>query len=98
MPACAPRRQNIVEAFVSDSSLLSGAQDALKGLPDLERILKAIQKSAGTLQDVVALYTFTARLAPLCNALAQADETRAEGKAGAEILNTDFIKPFIERY
>jgi DNA mismatch repair ATPase MutS len=68
------RRHDIVEAFCEDSVLRSTLQeDFLKGIPDLDRIIRKFQRLKASLKDCVMLYQFTTRLEQLQKALDEYD-------------------------
>lgn len=68
------RRHDIVEAFSEDSVLRSTLQeDFLKGIPDLDRIIRKFQRLRASLKDCVMLYQFTTRLEQLQKALEDYD-------------------------
>jgi DNA mismatch repair protein MSH2 len=57
------RRHDIVEIFTSDTTMLSEIRGSgLRGISDIERITKKIQRGKANLQDCVLMYAFTQKL------------------------------------
>lgn len=87
------KRHDIVEAFVSDASLradLAGLH--LRGLPDIERLTRKLERRAATLQDLCQLYRASSRL-PLIEAA-----LRAHTGPHAEALVERFAAPLAEAH
>ncbi|KAF1984487.1 DNA mismatch repair protein MSH2 [Aulographum hederae CBS 113979] len=64
------KRQQLVEAFVQDSILLSEMQERhLKNIPDLYRLAKKFQRKAANLEDVVRAYQVSIRLPQILGTL-----------------------------
>lgn len=57
------RRHDIVEAFTTDTTMLSEIRGTgLRGIGDIERITKKIQRRKSTIQDLVLLYHFIEKI------------------------------------
>lgn len=68
------KRQDVVEAFVSDASLRSDLAGLhLRGLPDIDRLARKLERRAATLQDLCQLYRASSRL-PLIEAALRAHQ------------------------
>lgn len=64
------RRQQLVEAFVSDTELRQTMQEEhLKSIPDLYRLAKKFQRKVASLEDVVRAYQVSIRLPSMLGTL-----------------------------
>jgi len=76
-------RHDVVEALTVDGGLRSALRDGLlRGLPDLERLARKLERRTASLADLCSLYSAASRLGPLCAALRSYDA--AGGPAGAD--------------
>lgn len=83
------RRLDCVEIFVSDIHMLSELRaKGLRGIADLERLTKKLQRGKGSLQDCVAIYHFANKVPLILSILG--------GYCGdklVDILNEEYIQP-----
>ncbi|KAJ3325179.1 MutS-like protein [Boothiomyces sp. JEL0866] len=85
------KRQDFVEAFVTDSSLRQDLHsDILKKFPDLHRLGKKFQRGKALLQDVLRVYQVVLVLPVLIGAL-----KNYEGEYN-DLINEEFVKKFAE--
>jgi len=76
-------RHDVVEALMTDGGLRAALREGLlRGLPDLERLARKLERRTATLADLCSLYSAAARLEPLVAALKAYDP--AGGPPGAE--------------
>lgn len=70
------RRQDLVQAFVNDTTLRQMLQEVhLNRIPDLHRLAKKFQKGRANLQDVVRIYQVLIRLPELMECLKTGDSS-----------------------
>ncbi len=69
------RRLDMVEALVENPGLLMSVAETMRGIPDVERLLKKVQREQGSLTDVVGLYQFVSRLPALVNHISSCAES-----------------------
>jgi len=84
------RRHDIVEVFTTDTSMLSDVRGiGLRGISDIERITKKVQRGKATLQDCVLMYAFTQKIPHLCGYL-----SKYCGSVHRTLLDEAFIQKF----
>jgi len=104
-------RLDVVQVLTDHGSMLAGLREALRGVGDIDRLIRKLQKQTATLEDVVALYLLASRLPALVSALetgaerATADAAAAAGidaagaAAAAALVNkvaTRYLEPLKE--
>jgi len=81
-------RLDVVEAFATDGELREQIRDnLLRGLPDVERLTRKLERKRATLSDLCQLYRASSKLPSIISELSRA----AEG--GAEVLQQRFVDP-----
>ena len=86
-------RHDIVEAFVADASLRSDIAGLhLRGLPDIERLTRKLEKKTATLQDLCQLYRASSRVPLIAAAL------REHSGVHAAALEARFAAPLVEAH
>ena len=64
------RRLAVVNALVSDSFLRGDLRDGLlRGVPDVDRLVRKLERGTATLRDLCALYRVSCRIEDICGAL-----------------------------
>ncbi|KAI5069125.1 hypothetical protein GOP47_0015426 [Adiantum capillus-veneris] len=79
-------RLDLVQAFVEDTALRQDLRQHLKRIPDMDRLIRKIDKRKATLQDIVKLYQASVRLPFLKDIL-----ERYEGEI-ASLIHERFLK------
>jgi DNA mismatch repair protein MSH2 len=84
------RRHDIVDIFMADTAMLSEVRTTgLRGIGDIERIAKKIQRGKANLQDLVLLYTFAQKLPSLSACL-----SKYCGDIHNDLLQEAFVQKF----
>lgn len=83
------RRLDCVDIFVNDVHMLSELRSkGLRGIADLERITKKLQRGKGSLQDCVSIYHFANKIPLILSILGSYC-----GECHVDILNEEFVIP-----
>jgi len=81
-------RLDIVELLVDESALRSTVRDTvLRGMPDVDRLVRRLSVARASLQDLVVLYQFTLRLDRLADSL---ESVRATAPASVDLVDRVF--------
>lgn len=84
------RRLNCVEIFVNDVHMLNELRSkGLRGISDLERISKKLQRGKGTLQDCISIYNFANKIPTIISIL-----NDYCGDVHQDLLKEYYIQPF----
>ncbi|KAI8110889.1 hypothetical protein M9434_004463 [Picochlorum sp. BPE23] len=79
-------RLDVVEAFVEDSSLRSDINGLhLRGVPDIERLTRRLERRNATLQDLCQLYRVSSRLPLIEQVLSSSDHKN--------VMDEKFVQP-----
>ncbi|KAF6256271.1 DNA mismatch repair protein [Scenedesmus sp. NREL 46B-D3] len=91
-PAAIQQRLDIVEALVTDQGLREAVRDALRGMPDIERLARKLEAQRASLADLCQLYRASSVLPRLEEAL------RCHEGPAAELLVSRYAAPLAEHH
>ncbi|WIA29725.1 hypothetical protein OEZ86_012205 [Tetradesmus obliquus] len=91
-PAAIQQRLDIVEAMVADQGLREAVRDALRGMPDIERLSRKLEARRASLADLCQLYRASSVLPRLEEAL------RCHEGPAAELLISRYAAPLAEQH
>lgn len=91
-PAAIQQRLDIVEAMVADQGLREAVRDALRGMPDIERLSRKLEARRASLADLCQLYRASSVLPRLEEAL------RCHEGPAAELLVSRYAAPLAEQH
>eukprot|EP00879_Flechtneria_rotunda_P026226 GHRR01027950.1.p1 GENE.GHRR01027950.1~~GHRR01027950.1.p1 ORF type:complete len:833 (+),score=345.51 GHRR01027950.1:1176-3674(+) len=89
-PAAIRHRLDLVEALVQDQALREGVRDALRGMPDIERLNRKLELQRASLADLCQLYRASSVLPRLEEAI------RCHEGSFAELLVERYAAPLSE--
>lgn len=92
-PGKISERHDVVDAFVADASLRSDVSGLhLRGMPDIDRLVRKLEKKTATLQDLCQLYRVAARIPQITACLKD-----HSGDCGPS-LHAKFVRPLEEAH